>query len=1323
MNSSRQYSALFTLIVALLFAAAMGTQARGIASAAAPDLFFSEYIEGTSNNKALEIYNATGATIDLAAENYNVQMYFNGSSSAGLTIALEGTVANGDVFVLAQSSAVEEILDHADQTNGAGWFNGDDAVVLRKDTEIIDRIGQVGFDPGSQWGSGDTSTQDNTLRRKADICEGDTNFEEPFDPADEWVGFPTNTFDGLGTHTSTCNGAAPEPDDPVINEFVFNHTGTDTHEYVEVFGSPNTDYSTYAVLQIEGDGTGAGVIDSVHPVGTTDANGLWVTDFLSNVFENGTVTLLLVEGFDGSQGDDLDIDNDGVLDTEPWTRIVDDLAVSDGGASDHTYASTVLVANFDGGSFTVGGASRIPNGVDTDSVSDWMRNDFDGEGLPGFAGTPEPGEAVNTPGAINVEGSAPPASNVIINEIDSDTPGTDVLEFVELYDGGEGNTSLDGLVVVFFNGNGDTSYARFDLDGHSTDENGYFLLGNEAVEPTPSIIFGSNGLQNGPDAVALFQADAGDFPNGTPVTTDNLIDAIVYGTNDPDATGLLVLLNDGQGQVNESGGGDSTIHSLQRCPNGAGGARNTDAYVPAQPTPGAANDCDDGGGDEIGFCGDPATFIHEIQGSGLTSPLVGETVVVEGVVVGDFQNNAEPDHGDLNGFFVQEEDADADDDPATSEGIFVFSGGLDDVSVGQQVRVAGDVVEFGSGSSITELTNVSDLLICGDAELPTVTDIELPVTSIDDFERYEGMLVRFPQELVVAEYFNYDRFGEMVLALPLGEEEDGGRPQQPTAIAEPGSEAAAIAEANALRRITLDDGRTAQNPDPAIHPNGNEFTLDNRFRGGDIVQNVVGVMDDAFGLYRIQPTEQATYIPANPRPEAPDDVGGRLTVASFNVLNYFTTIDTGAEICGPTGGQDCRGADTLEEFERQRAKIIAALSVMDADIVGLIELENHPDDDPIADLVQGLNDVMGDGAYAYVPTGAIGSDAIRQGLIYKPATVIPIGDYAILDSTVDSRFDDDKNRPVLAQTFMEAATGDVVTVAVNHLKSKGSPCDDVGDPDIGDGQANCNVTRTLAAQAMADWLATDPTDSGDPDFLIIGDLNAYDKEDPIDALVAAGYTDLLLEYQGEFAYSFVFDGQLGYLDHALANENLVSQVTGATVWHINADEPDILDYNTDFKSPNHIEDLYAPDPYRSSDHDPVIVGLALNEAPVCDAARPSLTSLWPPEHQFVSIDILDVTDPDGDPITITIDSIFQDEAVDADDSGNTAPDGAGIGTGTAQVRAERVGTADGRVYYITFTATDGRGGSCTGTVEVGVPVSVNSTAIGGGPLFDSTMLP
>jgi predicted extracellular nuclease len=360
-------------------------------------------------------------------------------------------------------------------------------------------------------------------------------------------------------------------------------------------------------------------------------------------------------------------------------------------------------------------------------------------------------------------------------------------------------------------------------------------------------------------------------------------------------------------------------------------------------------------------------------------------------------------------------------------------------------------------------------------------------------------------------------------------------------------------------------------------------------------------MDFAFGLYRIQPTQGANYTSVNSRTAEPDDVNGSLKVASFNVLNYFTTIDTGAFICGPAGNQECRGADDAEELGRQRAKIIAALTAIDADVVGLIEIENHPADVPTADLVSGLNDALGAGTYNYIVTGGIGGDAIRVALIYKPAAVTPFGPYAILDTSVDARFLDGFNRPALAQSFSENATGAIFTVAVNHLKSKGSACNDIGDPDLGDGSGNCNLTRTAAAEALVDWLATDPAGSGDTDFLIIGDLNSYDKEDPIDAILAGAddvvgtgddYTDLIFNFNGEAAYTYVFDGQLGYLDHALANTALVGEVSGVTEWHINADEADLIDYDTSFKQPAQ-DAIYAGDAYRSSDHDPVVVGLDL----------------------------------------------------------------------------------------------------------------------------------
>ena len=250
---------------------------------------------------------------------------------------------------------------------------------------------------------------------------------------------------------------------------------------------------------------------------------------------------------------------------------------------------------------------------------------------------------------------------------------------------------------------------------------------------------------------------------------------------------------------------------------------------------------------------------------------------------------------------------------------------------------------------------------------------------------------------------------------------------------------------------------------------------------------------------------------------------------------------------------------------------------------------------------------------------------------------------------------------------------------------------------------------------------TDPTGAGDPDALIIGDLNSYAMEDPIAALRGfGGYTDLVKRVtRARTAYSYVFDGQFGYLDHALANRSLLPQVTGATTWHINADEPDILDYDTSFKPPAQ-DALYEPNAYRSSDHDPVLVGLNLNVAPDCGGAYPSVDNLWPVNHKFVAVEILGITDADGDTLTVTIESIFQDEPVNGTGDGSTAPDAYGYMMHVALLRAERDGGGNGRVYHVTFRATDPLGYACTGTVQVSVPLNQGKkgAAVDDGPLFE-----
>jgi uncharacterized protein len=595
-------------------------------------------------------------------------------------------------------------------------------------------------------------------------------------------------------------------------------------------------------------------------------------------------------------------------------------------------------------------------------------------------------------------------------------------------------------------------------------------------------------------------------------------------------------------------------------------------------------------------CTLPYTPAGAIQGSGAASPVSGQVVTTQGIVVGDYEGPAPA----LRGFYVQ--DPIGDGDARTSDGIFVFNGDRDDVRLHDLVRVTGIAGEVREQTQIA----ASSVVVCGTGSVRP-TAVTLPLPSATYLERFEGMLVHLPQTLHVTEHYQLGRFGEVVVS-------SGGRLPQPTAVALPGAGALSVQAANDLNRIIIDDASQEQNPAVIVFGrSGAPLSADNTLRGGDRVTGVTGVLTQTAAAgtagvaYRIRPLNALgggvpAFVAANPRTAAPPQVGGTVRVASFNLLNYFNTFDgCTAGVGGATTA--CRGARTPAEFERQWRKTVAAMVAMDADILGIIEIENDGYDahSAIADLVARLNAATAAGRYAFIDVdagsgerNALGTDAIRVGLLYRPARVSPVGRTAVLNSPafVNAGESAPRNRPSLAQAFAQP-DGDRVIVSINHFKSKGSACD---APDTGDGQGQCNTARTVAARHLLAWLATDPTGTGDPNVLILGDLNAYALEDPIAVLTRSGYTDLLAVHDGTVPYSYVFNAQWGYLDHALASIGLRTRVTGAAAWHINADEPPILDYSTSFRSDVQQTTLYRPDPYRSSDHDPIIVGLDLRRA-------------------------------------------------------------------------------------------------------------------------------
>lgn len=602
-------------------------------------------------------------------------------------------------------------------------------------------------------------------------------------------------------------------------------------------------------------------------------------------------------------------------------------------------------------------------------------------------------------------------------------------------------------------------------------------------------------------------------------------------------------------------------------------------------------------------CRAPATAIRELGTNGSAQAPRGTTLTLQGVVTGDFQTGDGDEFGtNLGGYFIQEVSGSPNGDGRGTRGLYVHDSHFN-VSTGDLIRVTGTL---GEHAGQPQLLNVTRAVVCASGRsLPEPAMIRFPLNSRDELRDYLGALVTFPQELIIVEHHNFDRYGEVTLALPSAE---GGRPYASTHLHPPGDpRAAAAEEAYALSTVVLDDGRGDQNPDVVRHPSGERFTLERSFRAGDAVVDLTGVLDHRFGSYRVQPLPLGALPSANrvvvknPRPKGPPEVGGTVRVASFNVENYFATQKSQGRVCGPTGRLECRGAADAREFSRQRAKVLAALEGLNAHVVGLMEVENDAVEAALIDLVEGLNERAGKEMYARVSTGPLGTDAIRVALIYQPDVVRPAGVHAVLDTPQFVRplgGGVGRNRPALAQTFEELSTGERFTVVVNHLKSKGSPC---GEPGEGGPEANCAQTRTLAAGELMAWLSSHPTGKPGAGYLLIGDLNAYARERPITALLngpdgkrgsSDDFVNLTRELLGTRAYTYLFDGRLGSLDHAIASPELARRVTGVGVWHINADEPDLLDYSLTYKRGAQRE-LYEPNEFRSSDHDPILVGLDL----------------------------------------------------------------------------------------------------------------------------------
>ncbi|SDE13005.1 VCBS repeat-containing protein [Salipiger thiooxidans] len=636
------------------------------------------------------------------------------------------------------------------------------------------------------------------------------------------------------------------------------------------------------------------------------------------------------------------------------------------------------------------------------------------------------------------------------------------------------------------------------------------------------------------------------------------------------------------------------------------------------------------------------TLISAVQGSGDASTMEGDEVTVEAVVT----------YVTSTGFFLQEEDADADGNAATSEGLFIYTGSAPRAAVGDLVQATGTVAEY---QGLTELTSVSEVTVLGSGmTAPTAASILLTPDAAPDYEAMEGMSVSVTtgtsEALTITENYNLDRYGQIRVS--------AGIQTQPTQLFDAQTEAAevaALAEANANASLLIDDGSSAQNPDSfeflpgGAGDNGNgyldagdDFSLSTIRLGAEITSTVEGVLTYSFDEWTVNASGTVTIdesTNSGARQDTPDDVGGTLQVASYNVLNFFTTLDDGA-LTGPDGDLDPRGADTAAEFERQADKLVGGILGSGAEVLALQEIENNGSGEGSAiDTLTDLINANDPGAnFGYVdPTGSggfIGTDAITTGIIYDAdAVTLLYSDFiayeessaavtnalatAIADAIgYDFEAYDQSNRPSVAATFQDNSSGETFTVVSSHFKSKGdsglaalaSAAEDhlagggtaITQADLdalyadanfdqGDGQGFWNGVRTDAAVELAEWIGTGYNGGGVSNVVMLGDMNSYAEEDPVQYLDDdAGFTDLIDAYIGqEEAYSYVFDGQQGTLDQGFADDMLAGFVTGVTEWHINADEPDLLSYDESFVD----SAFYDAGVFGSSDHDPLIVGL------------------------------------------------------------------------------------------------------------------------------------
>ena len=818
-------------------------------------------------------------------------------------------------------------------------------------------------------------------------------------------------------------------------------------------------------------------------------------------------------------------------------------------------------------------------------------------------------------------------SNVVINEVyggGGNSGAKFTHDFVELYNPTDAPIDLTGWTVTQ-RSTSDTGNGSATLSG-SIPAKGYYLIqgakGNGGTEPLPTPDAIGKGLTFGGSGAIARIIDS----------NSNVVDLVGWGGAKP--------------SEGSPAGKTKNSESVQRKEVGVDSDNNANDFIVAEPTPQNSGNAGETPVDPTPE--DPTdptpqpeqpqpgeiTPIAEIQGTGHTSPFKGKNVITRGVVTAVYSSD-----GSKRGFYIQspgtggspKQEGDA------SDGIFVYMGRVAESAypnIGDFLEISGTADEYTASwkvkkdtvfdrMSTTQLRDAKWQVIEKDADFkdPSPISLESLPAGDDVRESYEGMLVNITGPYTVTNNYTLNNTGDIGLA-------PGDQPHRtPTDVVSPGSEANALQDKQDAEVVHIDDGRNAnyfrtdkETPLPYL------VTADKgvkSIRTGDQVQFQTDVVVDfSYEYWRFQPLQPITG--KNTAEELPitwedsrvasyddvDNVEGDYSIGFFNVLNYFSTLGKDVSGCKayndihgePVGAKNCniRGAFSQKAFKDQQAKIVTAINKLDTDVLGLSEIENTASvtgdvakrDEALQNLVDALN-AKEPGKWDLVKSPqklGTDEDVIRVAFIYQPAKVKPVGESVIFD---DAAFTKTARQP-LAQEFDTVGNDEDknFVAVVNHFKSKGSVAQ--GDADTGDGQGNNPNVRKRQSEALLKHLNQQSQWADFPTFLV-GDFNAYTKEDAITALVNGGFN--IVEHKKDFDQaSYQFDGQLGTLDHVLANAAAMELVKDSAVWNINGDESVAFEYSRrKYNAQDFFGDGDDPiygygNPFRSSDHDPVKVG-------------------------------------------------------------------------------------------------------------------------------------